>query len=339
MNSDIKLLLIVIAMGDYLERRHENMLILHEGRWMDKKRVGLIGAGRWGKVFIRNLVNHPTLDLIGISSSNPDTKNLIPENISIVKNWEDLFRLGCDGIIIASPPSSHIAILDRCIQQRTTCLMEKPLSLNPAEVTNLTEKYNHDVSPVLVDHIQLFNPLYWELKKILTENSLKIESLLSVSEAYGPFRPDYSSLWDYAPHDFAFCFDLLGANPKNVQCLARDSGLIDGGHSGSYIINLEFPQTAAQIQISNLRPEKHRYLKLAGSGWKLELEDFPEKKLLLNGKEVFSMDKSTPMENLLSTFSDGLNGKMNPLWGLELGLSTITWIDKADKSIPIKRKI
>ena len=75
-------------------------------------KLGLVGAGRWGRNYVRTIATLDGLRLAAVASRNPETATLVPPHCHIVTDWHDLIAMpGIDGIIIASPPATHAEIL------------------------------------------------------------------------------------------------------------------------------------------------------------------------------------------------------------------------------------
>ena len=71
-------------------------------------RLGLIGAGHWGKVYIKTLERLPGFSLARLASNNPESRNLVHEGCQISKNWQEVTSADdLDGVIIAAPPKMH----------------------------------------------------------------------------------------------------------------------------------------------------------------------------------------------------------------------------------------
>jgi len=103
-------------------------------------RLGLIGAGRWGRAYIRTLAELDGLSLKWVSSRNPETKTFVPDTCSVTEDWRDLMTAeNIDGIIVATPPASHAEIALTAIEQGHAVMVEKPLTLSLQEAEHLLE--------------------------------------------------------------------------------------------------------------------------------------------------------------------------------------------------------
>jgi hypothetical protein len=96
--------------------------------------LGLVGAGRWGKVFINTLAGMEGVRLAGLASSNPQSRSLVPPDCRVMPEWRDLIQMkNLAGLIVATPPHTHAEITLAAIRAGLPVLVEKPLTLDPQE--------------------------------------------------------------------------------------------------------------------------------------------------------------------------------------------------------------
>ena len=64
--------------------------------------LGLIGAGRWGKVYIRTIAGLEGIQLAHLASGNPDSKSLVGSDCKVSTDWQGLIaNKSVSGVIIA----------------------------------------------------------------------------------------------------------------------------------------------------------------------------------------------------------------------------------------------
>jgi len=226
-------------------------------------RLGLIGAGRWGKVYLRTL---PSLGercrLTHLCTSRPENAGLVPHPVTVVPEWRALIASPCDAVIIATPPATHADILEACLEAGKPCIVEKPLCLDVATAERLDARVRALDIPVLVNHVHLFDPAYQELKRLLAQSGEPVRLVCSEGVAFGPFRPETSALWDWGPHDLGLAFDLLGERPARVDALAGPRA--PDGSPEMASLRMAFPSgSCAWVHVGRLAPEKRRTLLVA----------------------------------------------------------------------------
>jgi predicted dehydrogenase len=290
-------------------------------------RLGLIGAGRWGKNFIRTIRGLDGVVLSVLCSRNPASGELVDSNCKIVHDWHDLLGSDlCDGLIIATPPDTHAEILAAMIRARMPSMVEKPLTLDLQEALDLQRLLQQTTTPVLVDHIYLFHPAYRELKRLLAELG-PIRSIQSEGGNHGPFRPNYNALWDYGPHDIAMCLDLIQTLPLHVACKASETS-----EGGNYELDLQFPSDVrASIKVGNLVSTKVRRLTVQCENNILVFDDLSTHKLQLDGAPIPVAD-TPPLAVAIKLFANGMRHGATEYFGLDLAVEVTRVLDAAQAS-------
>lgn len=295
-------------------------------------RLGLIGAGRWGKNIIRTLSSFPGARLTRVASRNPETSKLAGRGCAVSPDWRELIGAGdLDGLIIASPPASHAQIAEAAIAAGLPVLVEKPLTMDPGQAHDLLESAARRKALIMVDHIFLFHPAYAALKKKSGELG-PIKSISSWGGNWGPFRPDVSTLWDYAPHDVSLCLDLMGAKPAGIGAQRQKTRRVNAGLGEEWLIDLDFKGgVRARLHASNLAEKKQRRLEVSFKNQALVFDDLAQPKLALHplqgsalgpGKALKTAP-TPPLNMVLQTFVKALKNKNKNLSSLRLAVDVV----------------
>ncbi|NRA64529.1 MAG: Gfo/Idh/MocA family oxidoreductase [Pseudobacteriovorax sp.] len=299
----------------------------------DPIQVGLIGFGSWGKVYERVIRSHPKVSLRYLATSQkPELLGPQIQNATTITNdWQELVAdPSLHGVVIATPPSTHGKILEQCLKIKKPVIVEKPLTLDVRESQNLLALSKETKSPVLVNHIHLFHSGFRKLKQLL-EHIGPIESIESFGGSIGPFRKDYSALWDYGPHDLSLVLSCLKQTPDRVT--ASIDRKIQDCHSmaENYTVELSFGEVQATIHCGNGFPYKQRNFIVKGRDGTIELNDCLSEKLKLDGK-VVPIDSLSPMENLFDSWVRLIQGELISEEGLQLAHDITLLLDKAHKN-------
>jgi predicted dehydrogenase len=291
-------------------------------------RLGLIGAGRWGKNFIRTIRGLDGVTLSALCSRHPDSRNLVDSPCTILRDWHDLVGNDlCDGVIIATPPDTHAEILGAMIRARIPSMVEKPLTLDLQEALDLQQLLRQNPTPVLVDHTYLFHPAYRELKRLSSQLG-PIRSIQSEGGNHGPFRPNYTALWDYGPHDISMCLDLMNQTPHSVTCRACETN-----QGGNYECDLLFPDNVhASIKVGNLASAKVRTFTVHHKDHTLIFNDLSPQKLRLDGAPVSAPEK-LPLAAAVETLVNGIRNGETAQFGLDLAVEVIRTLHGAQQSL------
>ncbi len=300
-------------------------------------RLGLIGAGRWGKRYIETIRGMSGVRLAVVVSGNEETTHLVPD-AAVVSDWQDLVAEDLDGVVIATPPATHSKILSSMVSAGIPTMVEKPLCLDLTEALALRDLVLKSKVLILVDHTQLFHPAFTALK-VHGDELGPVRFIRSEGSAFGPFRPDVSVLWDWAPHDVSLCLDLLNRVPEQVSALGDD---------GSITIWLHFDnQTSAWITNSNLSLQKRRLLTVYYQHHALVLDDSETDKLkeyrvdfegspkncALDSGDILPVPQGMPLTCAVSYFEQGIRGGDTARFGLDLACDVIRTIDAAQRAL------
>ena len=292
-------------------------------------RIGLVGAGRWGRRYIATVAQVEALDLVGVASRNPETAALLPDGCRQVGDWRKLvddFEL--DGLVVATPPHSHYEITRACIEAGIAALVEKPFTLDPAEARELERLALARGALVMVNHTHLFASAYAALKKRLQVFNRPLQ-IRAIGGNNGPFREDVDALWDYGPHDLSMCFDLVGEELVDFE--ARSTAA-----SGAGMVveaELEFVDgSRADIRVGNGMDEKKRWLSVSDGEQNLVYDDLAVDKLWLEdgrgGAQAVEHSPLLPLDRSLMAFRDAIATGPGERENLALGVRVVEMLER-----------
>lgn len=235
---------------------------------MEQFRMGVIGAGYWGPNLIRNFIEIPQAEVVMVADLRKDRLSYIQERypkVRVTEDYRELFSLGLDGIVVATPPSTHYKIAKECLETGHNVLVEKPIALKSENVEELIDIADEKNLVLMTGHTFEYNSAVKMLKEII--DSGEIGEVLYTDSArlnLGLFQPDLNVLWDLAPHDLSIILFLLGEVPISATAIGSSS-VINGIHDVVYL-NLEFPNNVlSHIHVSWLDPCKVRRVTVVGT--------------------------------------------------------------------------
>lgn len=313
-------------------------------------RFGLVGFGRWGKVYLQTLLSLPDrCRLTHLCTSKPENAALVSHPVAISASWRDLVRSDCDAVIIATPPQAHAEILEACLEAGKPCIVEKPFCLDVATAERLHQRIQASGIPVLVDHTHLFDPYYWSLRQALNEANEPIRVMLSEGMGFGPFRPETPALWDWGPHDLSLCLDLVGELPQQIDALAGPRN--PQGAPEMISLRLDFPGGAcAWVQNGCLSPQKRRSFSVMTDHRLYVWDEHAPEPLTVSRMDFIgryaeriptSLQRTPmipasglpPLANAVTYFLDGLAGGDQRYFGGELALEVTRVLAKCERVI------
>ena len=108
-------------------------------------RVGVIGYGYWGPNLVRTFNELSSSELVVIADRKEDqlerARSKYP-NVALIKDYEELFNMGLDAVVISTPPNTHFKIAKNCLSHNLHVLVEKPMTLNSQDAEDLIELAN-----------------------------------------------------------------------------------------------------------------------------------------------------------------------------------------------------
>ena len=259
----------------------------------NKINIAVIGVGRWGVHLLRNFLAHPQVNVVAVVDPHPERLAAVKQQFNLDKNvllttqWQDLKTVpGLTGVAIATPATTHYALIKDSLQQGYHVLAEKPLTLDPVECRELCQLAVQNHLILMVDHTYLFHPAVERGKTVVQEGKLgDLRYGYATRTHLGPVRQDVDALWDLAIHDIAIFNAWLGQIPVKVQATgtvwlqgageqgsreaegkkATNSPLLQG-LADLVWLTLTYPDGfQAYIHLCWLNPDKQRRLGIVGS--------------------------------------------------------------------------
>jgi predicted dehydrogenase len=268
---------------------------------MDQIKVGVIGCGYWGPNLIRNFVEIPTSDVVMVADLNEERlcqiKSRYPQ-INVTKEYTDLFTLGLDAVVIATPPKTHYQFARECLQQGLHVLVEKPITVNSEQAEELIELAKENGRVLMVGHTFEYNAAVHRLKQLIDSGELgKIYYVDAARLNLGLYQRDLNVLWDLAPHDISILLYVLGRKPIFVSAYGMPFAL-ERTHDVVYV-NLLFPDNIlAHIHVSWLEPCKVRRITIVGSKKMVVYND------VSSDEKIKIFDKGVEIPPYTTTFGD-----------------------------------
>lgn len=125
-------------------------------------RIGVVGAGDWGRNHLRVLSALPEALLAGFVEPDP-ARRAAAEAAHGVRGFGDLASLadrGLDAVTIAAPTPAHRAIAVEAAERGLHMLVEKPLAANEADAEAIIEAARRGGVFLQVGHLERWNPAF-----------------------------------------------------------------------------------------------------------------------------------------------------------------------------------
>ena len=314
-----------------------------------KKKLCVIGAGRWGINHIKTLFNLNALGAIvdknqntldSISKKFPDCElyNILDDNI--IKKF--------DGFVIATEPASHFELAKKVILGSKPVLVEKPLTLDYSSSKTLCEMAEEMNVNLMVGHVLLFHPAFIKMKELIKNGEVgEIQYIYSNRLNMGKFRTNENVFWSFAPHDIALLNYFFEESPTDVNSKGID--ILQKSIHDTSITTFNYPgKKMAHIFVSWLHPFKEHRFVIIGSEGMLHFEDSMNMRPLLfyNNKAEFinevpkpykgevskiNYHDEQPLTNELKYFISNLDSRKIKICGGEDGLEVIRILEEASR--------
>lgn len=282
--------------------------------------LGLIGVGRWGTNILNTLKEMRGVDPTTLASG-------------------ELRGASIDGVIIATPGSTHAEIALPYVKAGVPTFIEKPMTTSLEDARKIKRVAKNIV---MVGHVHLYNSAFLKAKELIKRKIGKIRLLRFEGRNDGPIRDDMSVLWDWGPHGVSMMLDALGKTPTQAQAWGY-SGLRPGTKLYDAVeARLLFPgNVEGTLAVSWLSPEKRVKLTAIGSKASVIFDDAAVNKVALYRKGKIthaSYGKQPPLKLELEAFIKAIKTKEQPLTDVNNGLKVVKILAAAEKSIALDGK-
>ena len=257
---------------------------------MSRLKIGVVGAGAWGRNHIRTVAGLVDAELAAVCDTDAATRQRIARQYPaalVTEDIADLLGKRVDAVIVASPAATHASLALRCIEAGKPCLIEKPFALRLRDAEAVAEAAERGKVPVLAGHLLVHHPVVEQLQALVQGGVLgQVYYLYGLRVNLGQVRADENALWSFGPHDVAVALFLLGAMPQRVAAQGRC--YLQPDVEDVVFVTMDFASgTLAHVQLSWLDPHKVRKLTIVGSKQMAVFDDMePREKLRLYDKGV-----------------------------------------------------
>ncbi len=242
---------------------------------MSRPKVGVIGAGAWGKNHVRTLAAMTDVELVAVCDSHPATREWLARQypgVAVTDSAADLLKR-VDGVVIATPARTHASLGREAVDAGVAALIEKPFALSVADAEELAERAAAKGVHLLAGHLLEYHPVVERLRQMIADRTLgDLYYLYAQRVNLGQVRPDENALWSFGPHDVSVALFLLGESP--VRVTAQGHAYLQKGIEDVVFLTMTFRTgVMAHVQMSWLDPHKERRLTVVGSKQMVVFDD------------------------------------------------------------------
>lgn len=197
---------------------------------MDLVRIGVIGTGRMGQNHCRVYSNMRHAKFVGVCDVNGDLGKDAARKfeVSYFRDVDSLLE-NVDAVSICTPTPEHYELVKRCLERNIHVMVEKPFTETLEQAKALKEAVEAQKKLVVqVGHIEMFNPTYVELRKVLEGMDVLAMNFNRLSPFQGS-NVDVDVVLDLMIHDIGLIVNLFTNEPATLDAYGFSvfSGTID----------------------------------------------------------------------------------------------------------------
>lgn len=242
-------------------------------------KLGLIGAGYWGKNLVREFNNIGILDTIcEINCELIDKYRRLYPNLNYTSSWLDLLNNEkITAVCVSLPAEMHYEFVKQALLADKDVYVEKPITLNILEGEELIKLSKQKGKILMVGHLLHYHPAIEKMKSMISNGEIgEIRNIIANRLNLGIFRTQENVLWSFAPHDISLILSLCGDSlPTWVKCNGQ-SNLTEGIHDITNSI-LKFEDNGqniyVNINVSWLNPYKEQKISIIGTKGMIIFDD------------------------------------------------------------------
>ncbi len=240
---------------------------------MERIRVGVIGAGTWGRLHARVYAGDARVELVAIADLDLARAQAVAQECNADRayaSWEALLeQSGIEALSIATPDFAHTEIAIAAAEAGVNLLVEKPLALTPGDCARVIEAARRAGVRLMVDFHNRWSPPFYQLKQALDTGELgepksldfRLNDTIYVPTKYLPWAGRSSVLWFLGSHVLDTLRWLLDDEVSHVYAVKGEGVLTGQGITTAdfYKYILRFHKGAvASVENNWILPEAER---------------------------------------------------------------------------------
>jgi len=181
-------------------------------------KVGLVGCGRWGRFILRDLLSLGAT--VSVVANGDDARLAKEAGAQVVTRLDDLPAV--DGIVVATPTTTHADVIEALLPRRVPVFCEKPLCDDADRARRLAaagrgrlfvmDKWRYHLGVLALADIARAGTLG------------PVVGLRTKRLGFGHSHPDTDCIWILLPHDLVIAREILGQTLAPVAAVADRAG-------------------------------------------------------------------------------------------------------------------
>jgi predicted dehydrogenase len=242
-------------------------------------RIGVAGAGHFGRFHALKLAASPRASLSGIADLDSERAAAVAREAGTMAMPFEALLMESDAVVIAAPAAAHFALADAALRAGRHVLVEKPIAATLEEADTLAALAAQTGLVLQVGHLLRYAPEHAAIQERM-KRPLYIESV-----RIAPFKrrgTDVSVILDLMIHDLDLLLSLVGSELERVDAVGAPvaSGLDDIANARLYFAN----GCVATVTASRVSLRTERRMRLFGEHAYMAV-DFTARSLTMIGRD------------------------------------------------------
>ena len=186
-------------------------------------RIAVVGCGYWGSKHVRVLQGTEGVGEVVLVDGRQDRLENLARSYKKAPRYADLRSAlpHVDAVVVATPPTTHVALAMEAIEAGKHVLVEKPLAPTSRGARRLVAAASDADVVLMVGHTFEYNPAVRKLRELVISQELgELYYIDSARLNLGLYQADVNVILDLAPHDISIINNVLGRKPVAVQAWA-----------------------------------------------------------------------------------------------------------------------
>ena len=232
-------------------------------------RIGLLGAGRIGRIHGGNIAAHPRARLAAVADADAAAAQRLATAHGATIGSVDVIIADrdVDAVVICTPTDTHAELIERAVRAGKAVFCEKPVDLSAARIRACLDVVRATKGKLMVGFNRRFDPSFGALRRRVAAGEIgNVELVTVISRDPQPPHPGFVErsgglFRDMMIHDLDMARLLLGEEPAEVHAVG--SSIIDpaigaAGDVDTAAVMLKTP-SGRIAQISNSRRATYGY--------------------------------------------------------------------------------
>ena len=309
----------------------------------DNLKVGVIGAGRWGKKHIDEYSKMKGVELLWVSDVSEDALKYCKEEYDIKNistDYNDVLSSDVDAVSICTSNETHYKVCKDALLSGKNVLVEKPLTMQPKQAYKLVDLAKEQNKILAVGHLYRYNNAINEVKRLVDKKFfgdlyyLRLQWTIQwMPEIYPDKKLDI--IVDMMPHMYDIMNYVTDLWPKKITCFAK--AFIKKDLEDTAYVFCEFPNNLmTHTEISWTLPEKVRQVDVIGSKATAKIQAISQEIEIFEGSnegKKLDIEPNNTLGDELKQFIDAVKTGSTLSNNGENGAKTVEYMEATRKSL------